>query len=185
MNRLSLHSRYAPRESLFAGHPDLYRGDTNAVCSPYLRECVMAMQDCCDEAHETQEILRQGTYDLPRITKVLENERVFLLVDESTIRRYKAELTDEIEPQINELLSRADKGLKALSKREKQLLTKVEGVQLEQTVPSSRSVNTAGMSKLEARRIQMLVRQRERLEDELQTLRMEVDNLELSAMKKR
>lgn len=115
-------------------------------------------------------------------------------MDEGTIRRYKAELTDEIEPQINELLVRADKGLKALQKREKQLRTKVEfklpdvltlliqarqveGAQLEQTAPSSRSVNTAGMSKLEARRIQMLVRQRERLEEEMQALRTEVDDM--------
>lgn len=79
----------------------------------------------------------------------------------------------------------------------------MEGVQLEQTMPSSRNVNTTGMSKVEARRIQMLVRQRERLEDELQALRTEVDDLvrlvcmlsgcapshlciqELSSMKKR
>lgn len=79
------------------------------------------------------------------MTKVLESERVscsqspsschyrplnahaqvFLLVDEGTIRRYKADLTDEIEPQINELLSRAEKGLQILLKRENMLLTKV------------------------------------------------------------
>ncbi|THH27822.1 hypothetical protein EUX98_g6358 [Antrodiella citrinella] len=143
----------------------------------------MAMQDCCDEAHETQEVLRQGTYDLPRISKVLENEQVFLLVDEGTIRRYKAELTDEIEPQINELVLRAEKGLKTLVKKEKQLRTKVEGVQLEQIAPSSRNVNTAGMSKLEARRIQMLVRQRQRLEEELHALRVEVDDMDLQQMR--
>ncbi|KAI0080849.1 hypothetical protein K474DRAFT_1657348 [Panus rudis PR-1116 ss-1] len=124
-SRLSTHPRYAPRESVFAGHPDLYRGDTNAVCSPYLFDCVQAMEHCCDEGFETQENLRKGTYDLPRMTKVLENERVFLLIDEATIRKYQADLTDEIEPQINELLSRADKGLKALMKRESVLRTKV------------------------------------------------------------
>lgn len=51
--------------------------------------------------------------------------QVFLLIDEATIRKYKADLTDEIEPQINELLSRADKGLKVLQKREGALRTKV------------------------------------------------------------
>lgn len=51
--------------------------------------------------------------------------QVFLLIDERTIRRYKADLTDEIEPQINELLLRAEKGLKALQKREGVLQTKV------------------------------------------------------------
>ncbi len=28
------------------------------------------------QAHEAQELIRQGTYDLPRMTKVLESERV-------------------------------------------------------------------------------------------------------------
>ena len=37
-----------------------------------------------------------------------------MLVDEGTVRKYKADLTDEIEPQINELLARAEKGIKAL-----------------------------------------------------------------------
>ncbi len=49
MSRLSVHPRYAPRESVWAGNAELYRGDNNAVCSPFLRECVMAMEDCCDE----------------------------------------------------------------------------------------------------------------------------------------
>ncbi|KAL6309773.1 Spc19-domain-containing protein [Sparassis latifolia] len=125
VSRLSVHPRLGPRESVFAGNADLYRGDTQAVCSPYLRDCVLAMEDCCEEAHDAQEIIRQGTYDLPRITRVLENERVFLLIDEATVRRYKADLTDEIEPQINELLSRAEKGLQILLKRESTLRTRV------------------------------------------------------------
>jgi len=143
----------------------------------------MAMEDCCDEAQETQETIRKGTYDLPRMSKVLESERVFLLIDEATIRKYKADLIEEIEPQINELLSRAEKGLNILVKRESMLQTKLEGVK--QSAPVSRgTVNTSGMSKLEARRIQMLVRQRERMEEELNTLRLEVENMELAAMKK-
>ena len=49
VSRLSMHPKYAPRESVFAGSAEIYRGDNNAVCSPFLRECVMAMEDCCDE----------------------------------------------------------------------------------------------------------------------------------------
>ena len=41
------------------------------------------------------------------------------------MRRYKADLSDEIEPQINELLSRAEKGLQVLLKRESILQAKV------------------------------------------------------------
>ena len=51
---------------------------------------------------------------------------MFLLIDEATVRRYKADLTDEIEPQINELLSRAEKGLQVLLKRESILQAKVD-----------------------------------------------------------
>jgi len=50
---------------------------------------------------------------------------VFLLVDEGTVRQYKADLTDEIEPQINELLERAEKGVKALQRKESLIQTKV------------------------------------------------------------
>ncbi|KAI0776157.1 Spc19-domain-containing protein [Trametes elegans] len=205
VSRLSLHPRLGPRDSVFPGNPDLFRTvDTNATCSPYLQECVMAMEDCCDEvrrvsyvgvcgcvctvsshraqAYEAQELLRQGTYDLPRISKVLESDRVFLLVDESTVRRYKADLTDEIEPQINELLSRADKGLQILLKRESMLQAKVEA---SQSRPTSRAAtNTAGMNKLDVRRMQMLTRQRQKLEDELAALRAEVDAMELTTMRK-
>ncbi|TBU41463.1 Spc19-domain-containing protein, partial [Dichomitus squalens] len=171
VSRLSVHPRLGPRDSIFPGNPELYRAvDTNATCSPYLRECVMAMEDCCDEAYEAQELIRQGTYDLPRMTKVLDSERVFLLVDEGTVRRYKADLTDEIEPQINELLSRAEKGLQVLLKRESILQAKAL-----QSRPSSRATaNTAGMSKIDVRRLQMLARQRQKLEEEAAQLQAEV-----------
>lgn len=48
-----------------------------------------------------------------------------MLIDEATVRRYKADLTDEIEPQINELISRAEKGLRILLKKESTLKAKV------------------------------------------------------------
>lgn len=46
------------------------------------------------------------------------------------MQQYKADLTDEIEPQINELLERAEKGLKALNRKESLLQTKVEAMSL-------------------------------------------------------
>ncbi|KAI0732866.1 Spc19-domain-containing protein [Fomitopsis betulina] len=184
VSRLSVHPRYAPRESVFTSAPELYRSD-NAVCSPFLRECVLAMEDGCEEAREAQKVVREGTYDLPRITKVLENERVFLLIDEATVRRYKADLTDEIEPQINELISRAEKGLQILLKRESMLRAKVESTLSSR--PSSRataSINTTGMSKLDVRKIQMLARQREQLEDEAAALQREIDDMDLATMRR-
>ena len=110
------------------------------------RTCMSTDLNASYQAHEAQELIRQGTYDLPRMTKVLESDRVsqlspallayltsrgmqvFLLVDEGTVRRYKADLTDEIEPQINELLSRAEKGLQVLLKRESVLQAKAGNI---------------------------------------------------------
>ena len=97
------------------------------------------------QAHEAQQLLRNGTRDLPRIAHVLDNERVyghraessnsyqlktitlqvFLLVDEGTVKKYKADLSDEIEPQITELISRAEKGMEALQKKRLMLQRKV------------------------------------------------------------
>lgn len=48
MSRLS-HANLKARESIFAGGPDLYIGDAQARCPPDLEECVMAMEDCCEE----------------------------------------------------------------------------------------------------------------------------------------
>jgi len=48
-----------------------------------------------------------------------------LLVDEDTVEKYKADLSDEIEPQITELISRAEKGTKVLQKTQLALQTKV------------------------------------------------------------
>ena len=54
--------------------------------------------------------------------------QVFLLVDEGTVEKYKADLSDEIEPQITELISRAEKGTKALQRTQLGLQTKVPPV---------------------------------------------------------
>lgn len=51
--------------------------------------------------------------------------QVFLLIDEGTVRRYKADLADEIEPQIIELIERAERGLEALSRKQALIQRKV------------------------------------------------------------
>jgi DASH complex subunit SPC19 len=51
--------------------------------------------------------------------------QVFLLVNEATVRKYKADLAEEIEPSISELIERAEQGLKTLEKKEIALQTKV------------------------------------------------------------
>ncbi|KAJ7287297.1 hypothetical protein C8J57DRAFT_581915 [Mycena rebaudengoi] len=107
MSRLS-RANLRGRDSVFAGGPDLYRGDIQAICPPSLEECVMIMEDCCEEAQAAQELLHEGARDLPRMNQVLQSQRVFLLVGDETVRKYKSDLTDEIEPAINELIQLAE-----------------------------------------------------------------------------
>jgi hypothetical protein len=51
--------------------------------------------------------------------------QIFLLVNEETIRKYKNDLADEVEPTISELIERAESGLATLEKKETLLKTKV------------------------------------------------------------
>ena len=48
MSRLS-RPNFKGRESIFHGGPEQYYGDSDARCPPDLEECVMAMEDCCEE----------------------------------------------------------------------------------------------------------------------------------------
>ncbi|EKM79992.1 hypothetical protein AGABI1DRAFT_127674 [Agaricus bisporus var. burnettii JB137-S8] len=181
MSRLSKANLRA-RESIFASGPNFYRSETLALCPPDLEECVAAMEDCCEEAHEAQQLLRSGTQDLPRMTKVLENERVFLLVNEDTIKRYKNDLADEVEPTINELIGRAEQGLAALEKKEASLKTKLEAAQAH---PNRAAMGATATQKMEARRLQLLIKQRERLENDVRALDEEIILLEAKTTKRK
>jgi len=170
MSRLS-RANVKARESIFTGGPEQYIGDTLARCPPDLEECVLAMEDCCEEAYEAQVLLRAGTQDLPRMSKILENEPVFLLVDEATVKRYKSDLADEIEPVIAELIERAQQGLSALEKKEHSLQTKVAHLK-------PRNAGAGPAHKHEARRLQNLTIQRERLEADVRAAEEEILRLE-------
>jgi DASH complex subunit SPC19 len=111
-------------------------------------------------------------------------------VNEDTIRRYKSGLADEIEPAIAQLIELAEQGLNALEKQEQALQTKVtsDGFfflslvflrhQLQIDSAKSRrpnaSTGTSAVQKLEARRLQTLIRQREKLEEEVRALEDEL-----------
>lgn len=110
------------------------------------------------------------------MNKILANERVFLLVDEGTIKRYKSELADEIEPAIAELIERAEQGLAGMLKKEAALQIKVENAK--NRLRTVRGATTIAQ-KTEARQLQLLTKQRERLEEEVKALEKEVEELEL------
>jgi len=153
---------------------------------------------------EAQKLLRNGTRDHPRIMKVLKNERarrrilvdlvlywplfqVFLLVNEDTIRKYKADLADEVEPTIVELIERAEDGLRTLEKKEALLKSKVtvtlwwhfveeidQHRQKLENAHTQPNQNVTASQKMEARRLQLLKKQRERLETDVRVLEEEI-----------
>ncbi|KAF7298101.1 hypothetical protein HMN09_01031500 [Mycena chlorophos] len=167
MSRLS-RANIKGRDSIFTGGAsELYRAEP---CPPSLQECVLLMEDCCEEAYEAEALLYAGSQDLPRISKVIQIERHFVLLREDTVNRYKAQLTDEVEPAINELIELSEQGLKSLQKKEALLKTRVDTVRsMRPTAPGAPAAQ-----KLEARRLQQLTRQREALENEIQALEAEL-----------
>lgn len=48
-----------------------------------------------------------------------------MLVDDSTVRRYKSDLIDEVEPVVGELIEKSEQGLKVLQRKETHLKLKV------------------------------------------------------------
>ncbi|THU77916.1 hypothetical protein K435DRAFT_973740 [Dendrothele bispora CBS 962.96] len=177
MSRLS-RANLKARDSIFVRGPELHRGDIQ-VCPPDLEECVRGLEDCCEEAHEIQQLVRNGTRDFQRTTRVLQSERVFELVNETTIKTYQSQLTEHVEPAVSDLMERAEAGLKVLQKKESQLQAKVEAAQARPLRPTSGT--TMAAQKLEQRRLHMLTKQREQLESELEALQDEVADLESGA----
>ncbi|KAF8493505.1 cytochrome cd1-nitrite reductase-like protein [Gautieria morchelliformis] len=157
-----------PRESVFISGP--LPQDNEPVCSPYVEACVAAAQESCDKIYDAQCSLRAGVADLPRMSKVLQNERLFALINESHAAMYKTQLAEEVEPQITELTNRAEKGIKQLERKENVLTSKLDAARA-----SSRASTAPSIA---AKKLNVLTKQREALEKELQSLSDEVERLE-------
>lgn len=178
MSRLS-RANIRARDSIFAGSQDNHRVDVVSRCPPSITECIANLEDSCEEVNAAQEMIRQSTEDFPRIQRVLSSTRVFHLIDEATVKRYKKDVADELEPALNELLERAERSLSDLLRSASGLQAKVDEAQTKPPAGASAS------QKLQARRLQVLKKQRERLEQELHVLETEVQRLEARTVRKR
>ncbi|KAF8592667.1 hypothetical protein K439DRAFT_1400653 [Ramaria rubella] len=159
-----------PRESVFVSGP--LPQDNEPVCSPYIEACVAAAQESCDKIYDVQCSLRNGVADLPRMSGVLHNERMFALVNESHAAMYQAQLAEEVEPQITELTERAKKGIKQLERKESILTSKLEAARSRASSRASTAPSAV------TKKLNMLVSQREALEKELLSLTEEVNQQE-------
>jgi DASH complex subunit SPC19 len=71
-------------------------------------------------------ILDSGVHDYPRLSSVLQTTRHFELVSESSLLTAQSALLSELQPEVQNLLSRVEGYLGKLERREKSLMAKAE-----------------------------------------------------------
>ncbi|KAL7412101.1 DASH complex subunit Spc19 [Mrakia frigida] len=145
-----------------------------------IEECVRQTEDCVGFTENCITSLRPGVEDLPRLSNVLQNKRCFLFVPEPTVEAHKQRIGKEVEPQIDELIARAEKSLGGLERRDATLRRKLATLQSQQQRPppshSSSQPRRAGPTPatvVEERRLAMICGRRDKLRRELEELERE------------
>ncbi|KAF8338870.1 uncharacterized protein EI90DRAFT_3117943 [Cantharellus anzutake] len=150
--------------------------------------CVLAAGACHEILLDGLESFEAETQELLRLSRVLQNNRVrilicvewsefrvdlqvFTLVPEKRVKAYAAQQYEDIESQVTELLGLAEKSIKLMERKEKALKMKVESLQNKEPEVSIEARN-------DARKAKMLIKQRELLEKELIALEKECAALE-------
>ncbi|KAJ9119425.1 hypothetical protein QFC24_005658 [Naganishia onofrii] len=87
----------------------------------FLGSCVAATESSVDTIDRCITNLQPGVSDLPRLTKVLANEHLYLLLPDPLLQEYKTELADSLVPQINTLVERAEEVIERDEKKMKSL----------------------------------------------------------------
>ncbi|GAA6007671.1 hypothetical protein JCM10207_004835 [Rhodosporidiobolus poonsookiae] len=161
-------SRPLPRQSMYPAPPQPSHWSALEACSA-------ALAQSCFHVQRAVEVLHQGTEDLPRLAAVVQNRRMFDLVLEPDVASAQRALGDEMRPQIEELISRAEGGLERLKERERELRGKLDK---RASHPSTRSapvsVPQSDLDALELRLAQ-LRRQKEREAREVEMLDEEIE----------
>lgn len=153
-----------PRESVFFS--GALRQEDDSLSLPFLEACVSAAHESSSRLYDAQCSLRRGVSDLPRLTKILRNEQLFVLINESHTEMCRAQLGEEVGPQILELIERGEKGIKHLEKKAVLLKSKLQAAQL----------NSAALPP--ARKLDALIKERKALEREVQKLNAEIRVME-------
>ncbi|KAG8747084.1 hypothetical protein FRC10_002500 [Ceratobasidium sp. 414] len=172
-----------PRQSVFsAGGSVVPLNEGPASHLSYLHATVQMTARCTATLSEICEDQRvEGTHDLTRLMRVIENERLFVLIDEPQLKAARSQLEDEIGPQLTALLERSEKAIDALDAKEQSLRSRIASVKASQAAAATRAAQTAaatGASKRgDARRLQLLQGRRQRAERELEAVEAETRQL--------
>ncbi|SCV67807.1 BQ2448_5418 [Microbotryum intermedium] len=104
----------------------IYPGPVALTYWSTLDHCLQHLHASCSNLNAASTTLHHGTYDFPRLAQVVDSRRAFDTVTESEVTAAQRELANEMQPQISELIQRAESGLETMKKRERLLRTRVE-----------------------------------------------------------
>ncbi|GAA5963698.1 hypothetical protein JCM3765_003549 [Sporobolomyces pararoseus] len=140
-----------------------------------LEHCSLQLAQCSMHLQSSIQILDEATRDFPRLASVIESTRVYDLIPSNEIKSAQKALENEMSPQIQELIVRAETGLETLKKRERELQTRVE--KRKQYLNPDLPVRTGAREEVELaeRRLQELRRKKEQLGLEVEGLEREVE----------
>ncbi|QRV72363.1 SPC19 domain-containing protein [Ceratobasidium sp. AG-Ba] len=178
-----------PRQSVFtAGGSVVPLNEGPASHLSYLHATVQMTARCTSTLAEIAEDQRvEGTHDLTRLMRVIENDRLFVLIDEPQLKAARSQLEDEIGPQLTTLLERSEKAIDALDTKEQSLRSRIASVKASQAAAATKAAETAAASgaarRGDARRLQLLQSRRQRAERELEAVEAEARQLETELMK--
>jgi len=109
------------------------------------------LADTCSTLQNTIQTLNARIFDFPRLAQVIQTERCYELVAESDMASAQRQLASEIEPQIKELIERAESGLLELQKKEKNLHDKAETLAPSLPPPAKKPFSNADEAALQKR----------------------------------
>ncbi|GAA5830755.1 hypothetical protein JCM11251_001063 [Rhodosporidiobolus azoricus] len=137
-----------------------------------LSSCSAALATSLGNVQSAVEILDQGTRDLPRLAGIVQSRRMFDLVAEPEILSAQRALANEMRPQIEELISRAEDGLEGLKQRERGLKAKLDKRSTNSASRSQTPAEQVSQDDLDALEVKLaeLQRRKERLGREVEVL---------------
>ncbi|PSK34902.1 DASH complex subunit SPC19 [Elsinoe australis] len=91
-----------------------------------LQGCVSSLRSSMQLLDSSINILESGVSDFSRLSTVLQTTRHFELVSESDLRDAQSSVLNEIQPEVESLLTRVNTYLDKLERREKSLIAKCE-----------------------------------------------------------
>ncbi|POY71903.1 hypothetical protein BMF94_5264 [Rhodotorula taiwanensis] len=106
--------------------PSMYPTPTSASHWTALEACAQGLHACGGNLQGAVNVLEQGTFDLPRLAGIIQSRRMFDVVTEKDIFESQRALANEMAPEIEGYIARAEDGLEELKQRERALQSKLE-----------------------------------------------------------